>query len=59
MNVAEDVLSDLAHGHVPNIFAEKGWKADWKHDRTGLVQRVAMKTLLLTTVVVLTRKNKR
>src|SRR5919202_4267388 len=33
VNVVEGVLVDLRHGHVPNIVAELGWKAEWKHNR--------------------------
>jgi hypothetical protein len=40
VSVAEGVLSDLKHGHVPNFFAERGWKAEWKHNRTSLVWRI-------------------
>ena len=42
INVAEGIISDLAHGHVPNIFAEQGWKADWKHSRPILLRRVGI-----------------
>jgi hypothetical protein len=41
VNVVEGVLDDLAHGYVPNIFAEKGYKAEWKHDRAGLIIKLA------------------
>ncbi len=36
----EGVLEDLGRGHVPNIPGELGWKAEWKHNRQGLVTRV-------------------
>ncbi|MDB5196741.1 MAG: hypothetical protein JWP88_1112 [Flaviaesturariibacter sp.] len=41
VNMVEGIIDDLAHGHVPNIFAEKGWKAEWKHNPKGLVIKVA------------------
>lgn len=57
VNVVEGVIDDFAHGKVPNIFAEKGWGADWKHNRTGLFQKVAVGALITTAaVVLLTRK---
>ena len=40
VSVVEGVLGDLKHGHVPNVFAERGWKAEWKHNRAGLVGRI-------------------
>jgi hypothetical protein len=40
IGMVEGVVDDLAHGHVPNIFGEMGWKAEWKHNRQSLVTRV-------------------
>ena len=40
VSVVEGVLDDLEQGHVPNIFAERGWKAEWKHERTSLLRRI-------------------
>ena len=57
VNVVEGVLDDLAHGQVPNIFAEKGYKAEWKHDRTGLIIKLATAAAIVGgTVVLLSRK---
>ncbi len=46
VSVVEGVLDDLTHGHVPNIFAERGWKAEWQHNRTNLVRRVLVGAVL-------------
>ncbi len=40
LNMVEGVLDDLTHGHVPNVFGEMGWKAEWKHNRQRLATRV-------------------
>lgn len=40
IGVPEGSLADLSRGHVPNVPAERGWAADWKHDRPQLVRRV-------------------
>ena len=42
INVVEGVADDLRQGHVPNIFAEMGIKAEWQHNRAGLVRKVAI-----------------
>ncbi|WP_229416060.1 hypothetical protein [Pseudoduganella armeniaca] len=42
VNVVEGLAEDLARGHVPNIFAEMGIKAEWEHNRVGLVKKVAV-----------------
>ena len=57
VNVVEGVIEDLGKGSVPNIFAEKGWKADWEHNRSGLITKVGILALVTTAaVVLLTRK---
>ena len=45
INVIEGIVSDIGHGHIPNIFSEKGWKAEWKHNPKGLVTKVAVLTV--------------
>jgi hypothetical protein len=52
VNVVEGVLGDLRHARVPNFFAERGWKAEWKHDRTNLVRRILVRAVLISTAVV-------
>ncbi len=57
VNVVEGVLDDLAHGHVPNIFAEKGYKVEWKYDRTGLLLKLATAAAIVGGAVVLLSKS--
>jgi hypothetical protein len=51
VSVVEGVLGDLRHGHVPNVFAELGWKAEWKYNRTGLIRRILVRVVLVSTAV--------
>jgi hypothetical protein len=53
VNVVEGVLSDLAHGHVPNIFAEKGYPVEWKYDKKGLLLKLATFTAVVASATVL------
>lgn len=46
VGVVEGYIEDLARGHVPNVFAERGWKAEWQHNRKSLVTRVAVGALI-------------
>ncbi len=46
VNVVEGVLHDLMHGYVPNIFGERGWKAEWQHNKQSLVRRVLVSAAL-------------
>jgi hypothetical protein len=52
VNVFEGIADDLKRGHIPNIFAERGWKSDWKHNRTGLVTRVAINLAVTAAITV-------
>lgn len=40
VNVGEGLVSDLASGHVPNLFAEMGLAMEWRHNRGAFVRRV-------------------
>ena len=57
VNVIEGIIDDLKRGHIPNIFAEKGMKAELKHNPKGFATRLAI-TILVTTVVIYALKNK-
>lgn len=48
VNVVEGVLGDLTHGHIPNVLAERGWKAEWKHNRGSLVRRILVGAAVTT-----------
>ncbi len=52
IGVVEGYLQDLAHGHVPNIFAERGWNAEWKYNRPALVRRTAITAVVATGAIV-------
>lgn len=51
INVVEGLIDDLAKGHLPNIFAEKGWGADWKYNKKGLVKKVLISTVVTGVVI--------
>ncbi|HEX8270502.1 MAG TPA: hypothetical protein VF581_11480 [Flavobacterium sp.] len=42
INVYEGIFADLAHGYIPNFFAERGWNAEWKYNRKSFVTKVAI-----------------
>jgi hypothetical protein len=47
IGVVEGILDDLSHGHIPNIFDELGWKAEWKHNRKEFLTRLALAAIVL------------
>ena len=59
VNMVEGVIEDLRAGHVPNIFAERGWTAEWKYNRKALLQKVVVGTLVTTAVVALLLRKKK
>lgn len=58
VSVVEGVLDDLRHGHVPNIFEELGWGAEWKFNRKNLVRRVLVGAVLTSAVVACLRRRR-
>lgn len=40
-DMVEGVIDDLRRGHVPNLVAEMGLAAAWKHDRPRLLRKMA------------------
>jgi hypothetical protein len=51
VGVVEGILDDLGHGHVPNLFAERGWKAEWRHNRASLILRILVILALISAAV--------
>jgi hypothetical protein len=58
VGVVEGVLDDLTHGHIPNIFGERGWKAEWKYNRKSLVTRVVVGAVIASVAVAYLRSRK-
>jgi hypothetical protein len=42
VNVVEGYIEDISRGYIPNVFAERGWKAFWQHDPKQLAKKVAI-----------------
>lgn len=43
IDVLEGILSDIRSGRVPNLIAERGWGAIWKHKPALLVRKIAVR----------------
>ena len=60
VNVVEGIVDDLAHGHVPNFFAERGWNAEWKYNKKGVIRNIAVGvTVTSILLLVLASRKKR
>lgn len=40
----EGIIDDLKKGHVPNVFAERGWGAEWKYNKKNFLLKMALAT---------------
>lgn len=47
----EGVVEDLKKGHLPNIFAERGWGAEWKHNRKNFLLKIVAAAVVTTVAV--------
>lgn len=45
VDMVEGLGEDLARGHVPNVLSEMGIKAEWQHNKAGLVRKAAIATV--------------
>ncbi|HVG40991.1 MAG TPA: hypothetical protein VM888_05210 [Chitinophagaceae bacterium] len=59
VNAIEGIVDDLKRGHVPNIFAERGWAAEWKFNRNGMIKKIAVTAVVTTAVIALLRRRKK
>ena len=46
VNMIEGLAEDLARAKIPNIPKEMGVPAEWKHNRSGLVKKVAIAAVI-------------
>lgn len=58
INVIEGIVDDIKQGYIPNIFAERGFGAAWKYNRTGLIIK-GFTLLAVTCVAVVLRSRKK
>ncbi len=50
--MVEGIIDDLKHGHIPNIFKERGWKAELKHNPKAVAKKVAVSVFVTAAVAV-------
>jgi hypothetical protein len=46
VNMIEGLVEDLARGHIPNIPKEMGVPAEWQHNKTGFMKKMAVAALI-------------
>ena len=50
VNMVEGLVEDLGRGHIPNIPKEMGVPAEWRHNKTGFVKKLAVAVVIGGTV---------
>src|SRR5690606_27430082 len=51
VNAVEGIVDDISHGHLPNICAEKGMKAEWEHNPKSVVIKVVVGAAIATSIL--------
>jgi hypothetical protein len=51
VGMVEGLAEDVTRGHIPNVFGELGWRAEWQHNRKSLVTRVAVGTAIIGALI--------
>jgi hypothetical protein len=52
VNMVEGIIDDIAHGHFPNFFKERGWTAEWKYNRKAMITKMAITAGVLIGIAV-------
>lgn len=59
INMVEGIIDDIAHGHFPNIWAERGWNAEWKYNRKGMIKKIAVTTAVAAAAIILLSRRRK
>lgn len=59
INAIEGIVDDLKRGHIPNIIAERGWNAEWKYNRQGLIKKAVVGIAVVSAIMLLQGIKKR
>lgn len=60
VGAVEGIIDDIRKGHIPNIIAERGWNAEWKYNREGLIKKVVIGVAIASAaLLILNRKSRK
>jgi hypothetical protein len=59
VNAVEGLVDDLRRGRVPHVPRERGWAAEWRHNRRGVAGRVLIGATLTVLAVAYRRRGRR
>lgn len=52
INVIEGFADDIRQKHVPDIFDEMGWGAEWKYNKKGVIKKAAIAAVVTAALVI-------
>lgn len=58
INMFEGIIDDIRHGFFPNIFAERGMKADWRYNGKELLRNVIITSAVVVALTIYFKKKK-
>jgi hypothetical protein len=59
VDVVQGKIHDLRNGILPNPWIERGWRAEWKHNRPSFIGRMAVTALVITAGIILISRKKK
>jgi hypothetical protein len=57
VNMVEGLVEDVSRGKIPNIPKEMGVPAEWRHNKTGLIKKLAIAGVIGGALFALTRSS--
>jgi hypothetical protein len=58
INVIEGYLQDIFSGTFPNIIKERGWTAEWKYNRQGVIKNLAVGAAIAAAALIILSRRK-
>lgn len=58
VDVIQGKINDLKHGVIPNPWIERGWRAEWKHNRLEFVTKAATTAVFITAAIMMMKKKR-
>ena len=58
VNMVEGIAEDLAHGHVPNVLGEMGFRSELRYNPAGLVRKALIATAVVGGIIALRRRRR-
>lgn len=58
INVIEGIIDDIKGGNFPNLIAERGWGAEWKYNKSGVIKKVAIGAAITAGIIMLIKNRK-